>query len=488
MPKLLDWIKEDLGSVGKLFARTPVPNPAVLVKEKDSTIRRTPPTITNRYETLYLNMSRPDRVNACAAMYENDPRIVESINSLSRDIAKAGFEVDIINGPKKAQKIADQLIKDCRINSQLYSWVRKTMIEGESFLEIAVDSTKAISGIKRHQTLNMHVLVDDSFVVTDPAKMYWYAPYIYDQTPTDQSLRYADWQIIHLKWIPDRLDLYGMPLFAASQSFYQRSHDGEDDLYVRRRTRAGIKYIHSIEDGSQSDIDNYKEVNKEALADPMAAQIDFFANKKTTIAKVEGDAHIGEMQDVLHNIETMLIASPVPSGLNGNVSNTNRETLILQKEQYDIAIDFLTEQWLGQGLIRPLLERAWLLAGIDPDQVEYQLSWRYRVVLTPDQMSQIADAALKLRAAGWSEELLAKIMVRYIPGTTLKEFRANISPVVTTQVNQGDLNKSGTSNGTNLPNPPPPQPPISVNNTKGAPQRNPRVASTNASGANLEKK
>lgn len=474
---MADNIVTQIKNIFKKADTAPTTNDTIQ-NQKPSTLVTTPPSVFNRYTIQGLNTSRYDRLTYCNSMYEEDGRVQESTNTLSRDIVKDGFEIFIKDGPKKAQRIADDLIKRLNLNLLLYDFVRRTFLDGESFLEIGINSNREIIAVKRHETLNMRVNAGEDFVIHDPSKAYWYSVNSTDINPSNESVFFADWQMLHPKWIPDRKGVYGLPLFYSSRGFYQRAHDGEDDIYVRRRSRAGIKYLHVIEDGTPSDIDTYKEKNKEALENPLAAQADFFTAKKGSIQVVEGDNNIGEMSDIMHNIESLLIASPVPSGLIGYGKDYNRDTLTMQNEQYKVTIDFLTDMWVGAQFIKPILERAWLLQGIVPENLDYDLLWRYRVVLSPAELTDVAEAALKFKASGWGKELIAKMFYRYVPKTTIREMLDGMDDVV---VDANDLNKSGTSDGTNSTVPTQ----QTVKNTK---QRTPRVTSTNSSGANLERK
>jgi hypothetical protein len=237
------------------------------------------------------------------------------------------------------------------------------------------------------------------------------------EAPRD-AVWFADWQMIHARWDHDDDSRYGQPLFASATGPFKRMTAGEVDIAIRRKTRAGMKYVHVLEGADTSALTKYKELNKDALNDPFAAVADFFMNKAGGITAVQGDARLQEIGDVVHQIRSWWTASPVPMSLVGYGQDLNRDVLEKQKEQYDEELDPIA-QWVEDEILAPLLEREWLLAGILPDGLVYEIEWVSKQKLSAATLRDVADAALRLKALGMQQDAVVSILTRFLPGVDL---------------------------------------------------------------------
>jgi hypothetical protein len=236
------------------------------------------------------------------------------------------------------------------------------------------------------------------------------------EAPSD-AIWFAAWQIVHARWDHDEGKRYGTPLFGSATGAWKRMVEGERDIAIRRKTRAGIKYNHKFPPGTSPEtIKAYRAENKSALDDPWAAAADFFGT--TDIEVVQGDARLAEIADVMHHIRTWWLASPVPMSLLGYGQDLNRDVLEKQKEQYDESIPVL-QTWVTDEIVRPLLELEWLLHGIWPANLDYEIQWKRKQTLKPADVAALADAALRLRALNWPEEIVIEILSLFISGVDL---------------------------------------------------------------------
>ena len=189
------------------------------------------------------------------------------------------------------------------------------------------------------------------------------------------------------------------------------------DVAVRRKVRAGMRYHHVVE-GSEADVLAYKEMNKTALSNPSAALVDFFSNKTGGITAVQGDAHLNEINDILHHISTMFFASETPMELLGYGGDLNRDVLGEKKAEYDETLDDGRE-WITDDLIIPLIERQWLLKGILPASVTYKVMWRKAKGISPTMIRDLADGMMRLRVLGVKEEMIQQILAQFLPDVDL---------------------------------------------------------------------
>ena len=374
-------------------------------------------------EQFRAETDRANSVKQCRAMYATDPRANGVIGALARDAISGGFVVQCPTHPQ-AEELAAALVERLALPTRLDDWVRLTLVDGDSFIEVAIDAALQIVNATRKPTLltRRHSNSADQF--DNPARAFWYADETYITDPNTASVTwFAEWQIIHARWAHNEGSRYGTPLFASALNAWQRIQAGELDIAVRRKTRAGMKYLHVVEGANKDELDEYKENNKDALDNPFAAVADFFSSKPGTVTAIGGDASLGAIDDVLHHIRTWWLASPVPMSLLGYGQDLNRDVLDKQKEQYDEMLNQV-KHWVGEELIKPLLYREWLLHGIVPEGLPYQIAWKSKTRLTPEALMALANAALSLRTLGLDNVALKAVLVKYLPDVEVGELLA----------------------------------------------------------------
>lgn len=378
-----------------------------------------PTSLVNRFR---VESDRRSMIEDCRNMYQEDPRARGAINTLVRDAVKGGFELSI-EGPRadEAQAIADELIERLKLFSRLDDWGRLTLRDGDSFLELIADAQARIVDVSRKPTLQMHRNSDDFDIFTDPMRAFFWsekgAGFFSDQPPAD-AVYFAEWQLIHARYNEDEGSRYGQPLFASARGAYKRIKEGEFDIAIRRKTRAGQKYVHNLIDASPADLDRYRETNKDALDDPFAAVADFFGSN-VDIKAIQGDSTLSDLDDVLHHIDTWAIASPVPMELIGYGRDLNRDVLEQKKEQYDDSI-LAFREWLEFEILNPLFERQWLLLGIWPGALQWNIEWKAKAEPTPVDIGEMGKAIVALKASAlFDDESLIRMFAGYVPSVDI---------------------------------------------------------------------
>lgn len=365
-----------------------------------------------------VEAGRRAMVDDARKMYEEDPRADGVIGTLARDALRGGFDLRV-EGPRadEAQAVADELLTRLDFVSRADDWLRLAARDGDSLLEVAADRDGRIVHVSRKPTLEMHRWANEHDMFDDPTRAFFQTgqPWVGLRPPAD-AVFFAEWQIIHARYKRDEGSLYGRPMFASARKSYKRMAEGEFDVAIRRKTRAGMKYVHSLEDASEAEIQAYQVRNKAALTDPFAAVADFFSGKRTSIQSIQGDARLAEIDDVLHHIDTWATASPVPLELIGYGRNINRDVLEQKKEQYDESI-LATQGWVEMEMLRPLLERQWLLLGIWPGGLTWTVEWPSKRQPGPAQLKDAAAALVALRASGlFQDETLLRLFAVFVPG------------------------------------------------------------------------
>src|SRR5690606_23051879 len=106
---------------------------------------------------------------------DEDPRARAIIQTLARDAVKNGFELHV-EGPRarEASAIATDLLDRVDFWSRLDDWVRLTLRDGDSFLEVAANPKGDIVHVSRKPALEMHVWADEFGQFIDPARAYFW--------------------------------------------------------------------------------------------------------------------------------------------------------------------------------------------------------------------------------------------------------------------------------------------------------------------------
>lgn len=408
-----------------LFRRKPTTADETRERER---VSRSPAVAVARFSA---DADRRESVLTCREMYRADPRARGVLRKLAHDAVKNGLQVQV--APKlastsaaeaaTAQQAANDLIERLKLTKRLDDWLRLTCRDGDSFIEVAVGDGNLIAGAARKPTLDTHRASNDLDEFDDPTRAFWYSDALwagYGLEPPGNAIWFAQWQIIHARWEHDEGSRYGTPVFASATGAWKRIKEGEIDIAIRRKTRAGMKYLHSLEDADENDIVRYKEENQEALDNPFAAVADFFTNKKATIQTVQGDAHLADIADVMHHISTWWTASPVPMALLSYGENLNRDVLEEQKTAYDEEV-LAVQDWLEDQIVRPLIELQWLLLGLWPGSYNCTVVWPKKLVVTPAMLKELGEALNRLQMTNlFPDEVLVGLIAEILPGVDVE--------------------------------------------------------------------
>lgn len=376
-----------------------------------------PPRPMAATRLFQVEMDRRSIVTDCRGMYDTDTRAQGVIDTLAADATKDGFTLEV-SGRRaaEAQAMAEETLERVGFWDNIEDWVRETLNEGDTFLELAANSNGDIVQVSRKPTLELYRWSDEFDQFYDPVRaFFWTEQWWNGSNPPGDAVYFAEWQMIHARGGQRSNRRYGRPVFASARKSFKRMSEGELDVAIRRKTRAGMKYVHSLEDASQGDIEAYRERNQAVLNDPFAAVADFFSNKRTTIQAIQGDARLGEIEDVIHHIRTWWVAAPVPMSLLGYGQDLNRDVLDKQSEQYDGRKEQYSN-WVTAQFVKPLIERQWLLRGIWPEALTWSANWSNKKPLTAVGLKDAAAALAALRATGmFDDPTLLQLFGRFVP-------------------------------------------------------------------------
>ena len=362
------------------------------------------------YERLKADRERIAIIKTCCAMYDTDSRVKKSHRFYARDIVRAGFLVKTKN--MEAKTIADALQTRLELNQLLEDAVRETSREGDSFYEVVINENFDISELSRKPTLQVRRNSNSRDRFDDSARAFWMSSQSwFSGEPPENAIWFAEWQMIHARWDHEKNKRYGTPMFASSTGAFKRVEDGELNVAVRRKA-GGAQIRHHVIEGSPADVETYKENNKAALG-KLAAVIDFFSNKQSSLTIHQGDGNLDKIGDVNHHVATMMAASDVPMELIVYGEGLNRDILGEKKEEYEETLS-QGREWLTSQILKPLLERQWLLKGILPANVGYEIMWRTAKALTPADLRDLADALSRYKLLGVKDEIIQALAALYL--------------------------------------------------------------------------
>jgi len=353
-------------------------------------------------------------------MARDDPRADSALHAVARDVTRGGFSVTIAQQPnaQRARDVATQLIDRLNLTQIVDDVVRETLRDGDGFYELAIDGDGLIQDVSRKPTLEMRRLSDLQDRFTDPTRAFCWNDEVFMLLglPPRDAVFFAAFQIIHARYHHDAGERYGQPIFTSGRQPWLYASEGEKDIAVRRKTRAGMRYVHNLKGASEGQLAAYQERNRQALTDPNVAIADFFANAdSTSIDAVQGDAHLSEIEDVKHHVQTAYFSSPIPLELIGYGENLNRDVLQEKQDHYDDTLDGLAS-WLDDQFLIPLIERQWLLQGIWPASVRYTIQRPSRTPITALLLQNAGTAAQGLRTAGIPDRIVYELLAQLIPG------------------------------------------------------------------------
>lgn len=404
-----------------LFRRSDAPAPTT------ATERPAPVRPTAQARAFQVERDRRAIIEICRRMADEDTRADGVLKALARDATRGGFQVIVSRGSGRgaARSSAADLVERLNLTQAVADWARLTWRDGDSFLEIAVDAEGLIQSVTRKPTLEIGRHSDDTDRFADPTRAYWWADEMLTgpgMLPPANATWFGDWQIIHARWDHDPGQRYGRPLFASARTAWKRMTEGELDIAIRRKTRAGMKFLHQLKGADATALEAYRLTNQDALDNPFAAVADFFANGEATITAIQGDARLAEIADVEHHINTWGIASPVPLFLLGYGQQLNRDVLGQQQAQYERALEGVCA-WIDDQILIPLIERQWLLQGIWPGGLAYEIVRPSRQAISPALLEAAGKAAQALRDAGLPDDLVWELVAKLVPGLDVERVR-----------------------------------------------------------------
>lgn len=386
----------------------------------DTTIQASPipaRTVRTLLEMFGAEKGRLALLRSCRSMFETDTRVRRVITDFAADVVGGGATINVREGDPRAAELVQQQAARLALDSRLDDWLRLTMVDGDSFLEAGVDAQNRVAMVTRKPTLEMRRNSDMFDLFADPARaFYWVGnspvPFAVTQSGyPDDSVPFAAWQIVHARWDHSEGSRYGFPLYGAATAPFKYMTDGERNMAIKRKLRSGLRLSHNVP-GSEDDVKKYMELNKDQFNDDFSPFAEYFGNVK--IEAIQAEGNLDQIEDVMHHIRTLSFASPLTLALLGYGQDLNRDVLQEQQQQYEDQVQQV-RTWVAAEILRPLWELEWLLNGILPAAVKYDVVWRDKKKLDTAAIAKAAEAGLALQALGFDIFLIQQMLASYVP-------------------------------------------------------------------------
>lgn len=355
-----------------------------------------------QYRTFWVDPDLRQSIIDIRRMDALDGRVKKIHRQTSRAAAKGGLILRVKDGPKWLQREWRAFEHACALNriQKLQSDIRGLMMEGNLPLQWVLDeSGNVAAGVRMpSETILPKVRPDGRFA--DVARAYEQI----DLAGTGSRhvlASFALWQLTLCRIEPDNYDDWGSmgrPYLDAGRTVWKKLAMTEEDLVIRRRTRAAQRLAHSLEGASPEELQTYRAEVESNIS--QGNYKDFYANKKLAVQPVQGDAKLDEIADVAYLLDTFFAGAPAPKGLFGlGVAELQRDILEDLKKDYFDEIDALQDtasEGYEAGFRLHLL-----LHGRNPAAYDFEVQFLERRTDTPNQR---ADLALKYQALGLSRE------------------------------------------------------------------------------------
>ena len=353
------------------------------------------------YNELYISPDYKLSVYNIREMDRVDPRVKRIHRKMARDATKNGIRLQWEG--KESERVT-RLFNEFKLRlglnnpQKLHSDARGAAMEGSLAMQWVVnDKRNVVSGLR----MPAETILPDT-LPTGQLKSIASAYKQLDPVGGYQIIaNFAFWQLSMVRIDPDNYDDFGCPgrpYLDATRKTWKQLQMTEDDLVIRRRTRAPQRFSHVLDGATAEELAKYKstiESNKGLMT------TDFYANHKGGVTGVNGDANLDQINDVVHLLDTFFSGAPAPKGLFGYSEGLSRDILEDLKKDYFEEIEGLQDtisQVYFEGFRLQLL-----LAGINPDSYNFNVQFTERKTETRNQK---ADLALKYQALGVPDSLV----------------------------------------------------------------------------------
>lgn len=392
------------GMAARMTGRRPVPAERMANElPANSSERGLRPTPENswRYMTqlMWVDPEVRQAIVDVRDMDRRDGRVKQIHSRVARDTIRGGLVMTMPRERTALRREWDAYQRRLQLNrvEKLKSDARGLVMEGNLPLQFVLDEAlQVVAGVRMpSETIRPEVGQDGRF--KDVRQAYSQINMISGAV----EATFALWQLHLARLDPDNFDdlgSMGRPFLDAGRGVWRKLDMTEEDLVIRRRTRAPLRMAHVLEGASKEDIEAYRA---SVESDKGEITTDFYLNRKGSVSAVQGDASLSDIEDVVHLMSTFFAGGPVSGAMLGYTSGVARDILEDLRRTYFEQIDELQDMLAfayDAGFRLHLL-----LQGVMPDPDEYRVAFAERRTET---LNQTTDRALKMQALGFPQDML----------------------------------------------------------------------------------
>jgi hypothetical protein len=345
------------------------------------------------YRLMWVDADVRQAILDIREMDRLDPRVKRVHARVSRDAIKGGLILQQAASNETLAREWDAYQRRLQLNrvEKLKSDARGLVMEGSLPLQWVLDDAFRVVAAVRMPAETIFPNVDASGRFKAVAEAYFQL----DVMSGAKLAGFPLWQLFLSRFDPDNFDdmgAMGRPFLDAARTTWRKLTMTEEDLVIRRRTRAPLRMAHVLEGANKEDLEAYRATVERGQHE---ITTDFYLNKKGNVSAVQGDSNLDQVADVVHLLDTFFAGSPLPKGLAGYTDGLARDILEDLKRDYYEEVDSLQDTLsfgYEQGFRLHLL-----LKNINPDAEDFTIRFAERMTETANQT---ADRALKLRALG----------------------------------------------------------------------------------------
>lgn len=362
--------------------------------------RATPENATKYlYRMMWVDPDLRAAILDVREMDRLDGRVKRIHSRVARDTIKGGLVMQIAEGSEAIGKLWGDYQRRLQLNrvEKLKSDARGLVMEGNLPMQWVLDQNRNVVSGVRMPSETILPNVDKNGRFKDVTRAYVQM----DVLTGAEIAAFPLWQLFVARFDPDNFDdmgSLGRPFLDASRTTWRKLDMTEQDMVIRRRTRAPLRMAHVLKGASSEEVAAYRaEVEK----NQHEITTDYYMNREGGVTAVQGDSNLDQNKDIVHLLDTFFSGSPLPKGLMGYTDGMARDILEDLKRDYYDEIDVLQDTLsfgYEQGFRLDLL-----LKGINPDDHDFTITFAERRTETPNQT---ADRGLKLQALGMPQGMV----------------------------------------------------------------------------------
>jgi hypothetical protein len=353
------------------------------------------------YRVMWTDPDLRQAVLDIRDMDRRDGRVKKTHARMARTATNGGLSVNTSSDNTIIQDSWDLFARRLGLNNpqKLESDARALVMEGNLILQVVLNADQRVAQAIRMPSETFLPNINPNGTFKDPLNA-WHQ---YDLSTGTRLAQFALWEIACARLTPDNYDdmgSRGRPYLDASRAVWKKMMMTDDDLVIRRSTRAPLRMAHVLEGASKDDLEDYR---KQVEDDQDKITTDYYLNRKGGVTALQGDANLDQIADVAHLVDTFFAGAPAPKALFGYPGELNRDILEDLKRDYYEEIDALQD--IQSSAYEDVFRFDLLLQGINPDEYDFCIEFAERRTDTPNQR---ADLALKYQAMGVPRELVWK--------------------------------------------------------------------------------